>query len=124
MKHTQKPDVRPFGVSCLVAGFNPDRTPHLYQTDPSGNYYEYTAASVGKSGRTAQEYLESEWSEEAVDSRFKTVKLAISALLQVARPGQANFEVSVLKRNYQLVRMDSDAVAEYVDVIEGEWGLN
>ena len=34
---------RPYGVALLIAGF--DQTgPKLFQTDPSGNYYEYERA--------------------------------------------------------------------------------
>lgn len=37
---TQKASKRPYGVGLLVAGVDKDG-PHLYETCPSGNYYEY-----------------------------------------------------------------------------------
>lgn len=37
-KYTQRGGVRPFGVSCVIAGTNPDGTAMLYQTDPAGTY--------------------------------------------------------------------------------------
>lgn len=40
-KYTQSNGRRPFGISCLVAGFDFDGVPHLYQTEPSGIYYEW-----------------------------------------------------------------------------------
>lgn len=41
-KYTQSNGRRPFGISCLIAGFDCyDGKPHLYQTDPSGIYYEW-----------------------------------------------------------------------------------
>jgi 20S proteasome alpha/beta subunit len=40
-KYTQSNGRRPFGISCLLAGFDYDGTPHLYQTEPSGIYYEW-----------------------------------------------------------------------------------
>jgi 20S proteasome subunit alpha 4 len=38
-RYTQSGGVRPFGISTLVIGFDPnDDTPRLFQTDPSGVY--------------------------------------------------------------------------------------
>ena len=41
---TQKSSKRPYGVGLLVAGVDKDG-PHLYETCPSGNYYEYYVLS-------------------------------------------------------------------------------
>lgn len=40
-KYTQSNGRRPFGISCLIAGFDFDGKPHLFQTEPSGIYYEW-----------------------------------------------------------------------------------
>jgi len=38
-RYTQSGGVRPFGLSTLIVGFDPnDKTPRLYQTEPSGIY--------------------------------------------------------------------------------------
>lgn len=38
-RYTQSGGVRPFGISTLVVGFDMnDKTPRLYQTEPSGIY--------------------------------------------------------------------------------------
>lgn len=37
---------RPYGVGLLVAGYDESGS-HLYQTCPSGNYYEYVAYAIG-----------------------------------------------------------------------------
>jgi 20S proteasome subunit alpha 4 len=38
-RYTQSGGVRPFGISTLIVGFDPnDSTPRLYQTEPSGIY--------------------------------------------------------------------------------------
>lgn len=43
---TQRSWKRPYGVGLLVAGY--DKTgPHLYNTCPSANYYEYKAMAIG-----------------------------------------------------------------------------
>jgi 20S proteasome subunit alpha 4 len=35
-KYTQSGGVRPFGISTLIIGFDSDKVPKLFQTDPSG----------------------------------------------------------------------------------------
>lgn len=38
-RYTQSGGVRPFGISTLIIGFDPnDKVPRLYQTEPSGIY--------------------------------------------------------------------------------------
>ena len=38
---TQSNGARPFGVSLLIVGFDENKTPKLYQTDPAGAYHEW-----------------------------------------------------------------------------------
>lgn len=43
---TQRSWKRPYGVGLLVGGY--DKTgPHLFNTDPSGNFFEYKAMAIG-----------------------------------------------------------------------------
>lgn len=46
-EYTQSGGVRPFGVSLLVAGYD-HFGPQLYQVDPSGSYWAWKAAALGK----------------------------------------------------------------------------
>lgn len=47
-KYTQSGGVRPFGISTLVVGFDPnDKTPRLYQTEPSGIYSAWYDSNIG-----------------------------------------------------------------------------
>jgi 20S proteasome subunit alpha 4 len=45
-RYTQRGGVRPFGVSCVIAGANPDGTVMLYQTDPAGTYSAWKVCIV------------------------------------------------------------------------------
>jgi len=55
--HTQRYGRRPYGVGLLVVGY--DQTgAHLYETCPSGNYYDYKAQSIGARSQSAKTYLE------------------------------------------------------------------
>eukprot|EP00561_Arcocellulus_cornucervis_P013334 CAMPEP_0185799242 /NCGR_PEP_ID=MMETSP1322-20130828/202_1 /TAXON_ID=265543 /ORGANISM="Minutocellus polymorphus, Strain RCC2270" /LENGTH=284 /DNA_ID=CAMNT_0028494797 /DNA_START=69 /DNA_END=923 /DNA_ORIENTATION=+ len=48
---------RPYGVGLLVAAYD-KAGPHLYQTCPSGNVYEYYASAVGARSQSGRTYLE------------------------------------------------------------------
>mmetsp|Transcript_30869 Transcript_30869/g.99597 ORF Transcript_30869/g.99597 Transcript_30869/m.99597 type:complete len:291 (+) Transcript_30869:79-951(+) len=59
---------RPYGVGLLVGSF--DATgPHLFETDPSGNFNEYLAMAIGARAQSAKTYLEKHF-----DS-FKTLQV-------------------------------------------------
>ena len=53
---------RPYGVGLLV-GSGDATGPHLYETTPSGNYYEYVAMAIGARAQSAKTYLEKHVSE-------------------------------------------------------------
>lgn len=98
-KYTQSNGRRPFGISCLIGGFDYDGQSHLYQTEPSGIYYEWKANATGRSAKTVREFLEKYYKAEEVESEDGAVKLAIKALLEVAQSGQKNLEVAVMERD-------------------------
>lgn len=50
--------VRPFGVSLLVAGWDSDHGPSLYQVDPSGSFWAWKASAIGKNMVNAKTFLE------------------------------------------------------------------
>merc|ERR1711957_859297 len=54
---TQSSSKRPFGVGLLVAGVD-EKGPHLYETCPSGNFFEYHAMAIGGKSTSAKTYLE------------------------------------------------------------------
>jgi 20S proteasome subunit alpha 2 len=50
--------VRPYGVSLLVAGWDNNRGPALYQVDPSGSFWAWKASAIGKNMVNAKTFLE------------------------------------------------------------------
>merc|ERR1711972_176613 len=81
-RYTQSNGRRPFGISCLITGFDYDKTPRLYQTDPSGTYHEWKANAIGRNAKTVREFLEKNYSVDNVASEDLTIKLAIKAQLE------------------------------------------
>mmetsp|Transcript_14268 Transcript_14268/g.16205 ORF Transcript_14268/g.16205 Transcript_14268/m.16205 type:complete len:252 (+) Transcript_14268:284-1039(+) len=95
-RYTQRGGVRPFGVSALIAGFDIDKKPALYKTEPSGTYSAWKACTTGKSSdKGVKEYLEKNFKENL--DIVETKKLCLRALLQVVESGSKNIEVWVLQ---------------------------
>jgi len=77
--HTQRYGRRPYGVGLLIAGVD-DNGPHLYETDPSGNFYDYKAQAIGARSQSARTYLEKYYPDFANIDREGLIKHALKAL--------------------------------------------
>jgi len=117
-RYTQSGGVRPFGISTLIAGFDTDGTPQLYQTDPSGTFSAWKSNTCGRNSKTVREFLEKHF-EESMDENA-TVKLAVKALLEVVESGSKNVEVAVVKYKSDLTFLSDTDVDAYVQEIEKE----
>ena len=62
--YTQHGGLRPFGVSFIYAGYDPQRQFQLYSSNPSGNYGGWKATSVGANNASAQSLLKQDYKEE------------------------------------------------------------
>ena len=94
-KYTQSGGVRPFGISTLLIGFDPNDTrPRLYQTEPSGMYSAWKASAIGRSSQVVREFLEKNYKADM--SSEETIKLAIKSLLEVVQTGaKSTYELLV-----------------------------
>lgn len=77
---TQSGGLRPFGVSLLFAGIDLGK-PRLYETDPTGIYFEYKAAAIGEGDGEVEEILYKEYKPDI--SLEEGLKLAVKALASV-----------------------------------------
>merc|ERR1719189_3360709 len=118
---TQYAGRRPYGISCLLTGFDDDGTPHLYQTDPAGVYTEWKANAIGRNAKTVREFLEKNFPQEGgVDTEHDTIKLAVKALLEVVQLGGKNLEIAVMSRGQPMRMMNLDEIEIYVKEIDEE----
>lgn len=62
-EYTQSGGVRPFGISCLVAGYDDDG-PQLFQVDPSGSSFGWKATAIGKNYVNAKNFLERRYNDD------------------------------------------------------------
>jgi len=77
---TQSGGLRPFGVSLLVAGIENGEA-KLFETDPTGIYFQYKATAIGEGEPEIEEILHKNYKESITIEEAK--KLAIKALVKV-----------------------------------------
>merc|ERR1711981_479184 len=119
-RYTQSNGRRPFGISCLITGFDYDGTPRLYQTDPSGTYHEWKANAIGRNAKTGREFLEKNYVVDKVAAEEETVKLAIKALLEVVQSGGKNLEICVMTEGQKMRMMALPEIEKVVAEVEKE----
>ncbi len=88
---TQSGGLRPFGVSILLAGVD-EKGFSLYQTDPTGIYFQYKATVIGEGEAEIEEILHKEYKESLTIEQG--MKLAIKSLSKI------------LGENFSLERVD------------------
>ncbi len=57
-----------------------------------------------------REFLEKYYSADEANSEEKTVKLAISALLEVVQSGGKNLEIAVMQKDQKMQMLDVDTI--------------
>lgn len=118
-KYTQSGGARPFGISTLIVGFDPeDTTPRLYQTEPSGIYSAWKANAIGRSSKTVREFLEKNYTEGL--SKDDAIKLTIKSLLEVVQTGAKNIEITYVDGFNQIKNLENEEVERIVKEIETE----
>lgn len=114
-RYTQSGGVRPFGISTLIAGFDIDKTPRLFQTEPSGTYFEWKANAIGRNSKTLREFLETNYKPN-LDAK-ETIRLAVRTLNETVESPK-NIVVAVLRYNEPMSFLDDKEIADLVDDIE------
>lgn len=119
---------RPYGVGLLVAGF--DRSgPHLYETSPSGNYFEYKGVAIGARSQAAKTYItriamEGENHSGFDDADEETLILHGIRSLRGCVQGEEeltpeNVVISVVGVDTKFKIIENEAIAEYMQTALG-----
>ena len=77
---TQSGGLRPFGVSLLIAGID-ESGMKLFETDPTGIFYQYRASVIGEGETEIEEILHKEYKETM--TLDEGLKLCVKALKKV-----------------------------------------
>ena len=88
---TQSGGLRPFGVSLLIAGVD-EAGPRLFETDPTGIFFQYRATVIGEGEAEIEEMLKKEYKPEM--SLQEGIKFGVKSL------------VSFLGKDFNLDRID------------------
>ncbi len=80
---TQSGGLRPFGVALLIAGV--DTEPMLFETDPTGIFFQYNAAVIGEGETEIEEIFKKEYSKNL--SMEDGLRLSIRAMKKVFTNG-------------------------------------
>jgi len=122
---TQRSEKRPYGVGLMVAGF--DKTgPHLYQTDPSGNFFEYKAQAIGARSQSAKTYLEKHYETfegASLDDLIQHALTALKTTLQGGRITHRNVSIGYVGAGVPMTLLEDDSIKPHVDKLpdnEGE----
>jgi 20S proteasome subunit alpha 2 len=114
-EYTQSGGVRPFGVSCLVAGYDDDG-PQLYQVDPSGSYFGWKATAIGKNYINAKNFLERRYAEDMeLDDAVHIALLTLRESYE-GEMTEFNIEVGIISEEDKTFRvLTPQEVRDYLD---------
>ena len=116
-EYTQKAGVRPFGLSCIIAGFDEGKDePKLYLTDPSGQVSMWKAGVIGKNSDKVLGILEEKYKDNM--SENDALKCTIDAMLQYVESGSKNMEVAVIKPGNDFKIVPDEQVDEIIKQVE------
>jgi len=118
---TQRAGSRPYGVGLLVAGA--DQTgPHLFVTEPSGQYFEYKAMAIGARSQAGRTYLERHFESFADLSLDELIQHSLLALRETLGTGSeltaANVAVGYVSADKAFTILEDETIQAYVDLVK------
>ncbi|KAL2778195.1 proteasome subunit alpha-type 8 isoform 1, partial [Daubentonia madagascariensis] len=78
------------------------------------------ANAIGRSAKTVREFLEKNYTEDAIANDNEAIKLAIRALLEIVQSGGKNIELAIIRRNQPLKMFSAKEIELQVTEIEKE----
>lgn len=93
--YTQHAGVRPFGVSLLIGGMDKNKTPALYETDPSGRLLECKARCVGNMSDKINKLFEARY-KDGIKAN-EAVSLAVEGLRKDGKVKLSEIDVCTIE---------------------------
>lgn len=108
----------------LVAGVD-STGPHLFQTCPSGNYYEFHAVAIGARSQAAKTYLERKFEgfpDMGVDELIQEGLKALSSSISDNELTASNCSVAVVGITQDLTILEGATLEPYIALLKEEGG--
>lgn len=113
-EYTQSGGVRPFGVSCLAAGYD-DEGPQLFQVDPSGSAFGWKATAIGKNYINAKNFLERRYNDDIeLDDAVHVALLTLRESYE-GEMNENNIEVAIVGEDRVFRILSASEVKDYLD---------
>ncbi|EGD83479.1 proteasome subunit alpha type-1 [Salpingoeca rosetta] len=114
---------RPFGVGLLLAGYDASG-PHIYEVQPSANYFDCKSMAIGARSQSARTYLERQMTAIADSDRAGLIRHALLALRECL-PSEAeltseNVTVAIVGKDEPCNILRDEAVQPYLDTLEND----
>lgn len=109
---TCHPSKRPYGVGLLIGSIDEAGT-HLFETCPTGNYFEYKAMAIGDRCQSAKTYLEKNFETFEGCSMDALINHGISALRASAQDVELtehNVSVGVMGKDTPYTQLTMDDI--------------
>jgi len=120
--YTQHGGVRPFGVSIIFGGVDPDGSPQIFVTDPSGSYIKYYVAVIGSGSDKARSVLKEHYRR---DISIEDAKYLCALAIVSATGGKGDLRIRYLvvpKKTVRAQILPLDASREFINKALSEIG--
>ena len=107
---------RPYGVGILWGGYDSSGT-HLYETLPSGEYFEYFAMAIGSRSQSAKTYLEKNYESFTNSSLDELIKHGVAALKASSQEIELtvdNVSIGVIGKDTPFTKVSSEDISRYL----------
>jgi 20S proteasome subunit alpha 6 len=114
---TQKYGRRPYGVGLLLIGAGLDGS-RLFETCPSGQYWEYNAHAIGRRAQAAKTYLEQHLNEFESAGKEELIKHALRALRDCRAKEETELNclaIGVVGIDEPFAIIEGNALQAYID---------
>eukprot|EP00899_Mesostigma_viride_P005030 jgi/Mesvir1/14528/Mv05221-RA.1 len=120
--NTQRSWKRPYGVGLLVIGYDQDG-PHLFQTCPTGNFFECRAMAIGSRSQAAKTYLEKTYTTFDALPLDELCKHALRAVKESCPDGTlttSNCTLAYVGKDCAFKIVEGDDIKGYIDALSAE----